>query len=305
MTLIAGIKCRDGYIIASDTAMTCGNNVYQGRKIDHYKGEGQQRYRVIVAWSGDIAHAKMTSQHINEEIEKLTDRSLIAMRQALEKVVRDDYISHIGAAHLQFPDSPTIPSFSLIVALEAQDRHGVYATNDSAVYEIDQCEFRGTGQELAVFLAERLLIERKSMRIQHSTGAAVYMAKHIFIAAKKSASGVGGNTEILARLMKNDGAMRDSLFAMTTYDREMDARYLWGIDEKLARAFKLMLDRNGTEQGLKRSVAEIESTVQKVRAAAIQSREEEREHDSGRLIDLVELDDGSWYASHQEHGQPK
>ena len=105
--------------------------------------------------------------------------------------------------------------------------------------------------------------------------------------------------------MKNDGAMRDSLFAMTTYDREMDARYLWGIDEKLARAFKLMLDRNGTEQGLKRSVAEIESTMQKVRAAAIQSREEEREHDSGRLIDLVELDDGSWYASHQEHGQPK
>lgn len=302
MTLIAAVKCRDGYIVASDTAVTVGSNVYQGHKIDHYAGTRGEPYRIIIAWSGSMAYAKMASQRIRDEIEQLTDRSFLNMKQKLQEAVREIYITHMGALYWQFPNSPEAPSFSLIVALEAPDGYGIFGTNESAVYEVDQCAFSGSGEELAGFLAERLLVERRTMAVQYSTAAAVHIVKHMFLAAKKSATAVGGNTEIFARLMSEQTSdpFYDELFTVLT-DVKTDSMYLWGIDEKLAHGFRMALNKSADAATIKNVMADIEVVMQSIRSAAQRAREHIKGGKSGRLMHLIELDDGTWSANFSEH----
>lgn len=289
MTLIAGIRCRDGYIIAADTALTTGASVSQGRKIDEYVGDD---YRIIVACCGHMAHAKMASQRIRDDVNSLGTRSFPAVKAAVQEAVRDIYAKHIAA--LYWMNQQPAPSFSLIISIECESLYAVLATDDSAVFEIDTHEFRGTGQEVATFLAQRLLIERRTMSIPLLTSEAVHIVQHMFKAAKTSADGVGGNTEILARLTAKDAKQFFNVSFSTIEDAALNHWYLWSLDESVSHCVWSALRAGGFEKHLKK----VEGVLQKLRDGS-----KKRDEISSRTMHLVELENGEWSANFWD-GQP-
>jgi hypothetical protein len=59
MTLIAGIRCIDGFLVAADTAVSDGNTTYHGRKIESYDGG---KYRMAIACAGDLSCAQTAAR---------------------------------------------------------------------------------------------------------------------------------------------------------------------------------------------------------------------------------------------------
>jgi 20S proteasome alpha/beta subunit len=300
VTLIAGIKCLDGYIVAADTAITTESNVRQGRKVVHYKGTDGAPFRIICAGCGNMAYARMASEKIRDAVEQLTNRTLLAMKRQVEEVLRAIYISHIGAVHWQHGHEAGEPQFSLVVALEAADGHGIYRTDQTAVCEIDPCSFGGTGEELANFLAERLLVEKRTMTVQLSTAAAVQLTKHIFKASKKSSAGVGGNTEILARLTDTDGAtpFSDPLYVLPMQE-SLERHYLWGIDEQITHGLRTALRAHSSETELTRVTNRIAALLKDILHSA--NKERSAVGTTGRCMHLVEMDDATWSANYSDH----
>lgn len=289
MTLIAGIRCRDGYIVASDTAITTGVSVTNGRKIDHYIGED---YRLIVACSGDIAHAKMLSQKLRDRIASIEKRTFLRAKAVIDEIVLDFYAAHIGAVYLQAQHAP-YPRYNLILSLECEGLHALFATNEDAVFEVDSLAFRGSGEEVAHFLAQKLLIDRRSMIVPLLTSEAVHIVQHIFKTAKSAADGVGGNTEILARLTAPE-ARRFFTLNFAVEDTALNDFYLWSIEDHITRCIWSALRTSEFEKHLKNA----EGILSKLREASRQ-----RHEITSRTMHLLEQENGEWSASFDD-GHP-
>ena len=87
MTIIAGIKCLDGLIVAADTAVTWGDAVFHDRKVDYYKGQGGSNYMMAIACAGDLGYAKMASQNIRDAVAGLAQPWLSDIKVAMGRVI--------------------------------------------------------------------------------------------------------------------------------------------------------------------------------------------------------------------------
>jgi 20S proteasome alpha/beta subunit len=65
MTLIAGVSCNDGFLIAADSAVTAGEIIYHGEKLFIYQSD---ECRVLAALCGDIPFATMAWEQIKEGV---------------------------------------------------------------------------------------------------------------------------------------------------------------------------------------------------------------------------------------------
>lgn len=192
MTLIGALKCRDGFVIASDTAIELGDAVYHGPKIARYRTTApDERYELFVACCGEMEFAEAASQQIRDALrDRESARTLVQIRTAIERSVKKFYDDHIWPAM-----SAVDARISLIMAVRnAAGEFGVFKTHHSSVKDSTEPIFAGTGESIAMFVSERLLQSPHAI----PTAVAVHLFMEIFRTAKKNSAGVGRNTEIYA-----------------------------------------------------------------------------------------------------------
>jgi 20S proteasome alpha/beta subunit len=229
MTLIAGFRCTDGFVIAGDTEITLGSTAMQGHKLVSYGGE-RSPYAIRIGIAGDEGYALTACEDIRDAVAALSLATLseikLAIRHVLEAIYREKIFPFWQATGQQ-----TDPYMSLILGVEdVVGQFGVLKTDRNNVYEIDHHACAGMGSEVA-----EVLIERLFRGFQFATATTEHLALQIFREVKVKGIYVGGNTETISRR---------SLTGAPFFDLSLskdDRRFLWGIDEMMADAVRVAL----------------------------------------------------------------
>jgi len=236
MTLIAGIRCSDGFLVAADTAVTTGNAVYHGSKLHWYRGPG---YKLVVGCAGDLTYARMTSQTIRDLAAARQLGSLSEVREIVTEALVDVYSRHV------FPhwkaQGPRDPSFSLIVGAQTGSEWSVLVSEETAIEEVSTYAFQGSGTELAQYLSETLLRSRGNDILPFPTAAAVHLAIEIFGIAKLYGASVGLDTQIVA--WRSDKSYSPFSMPMRQQVPQSDIAI---IQENFKHALWATLDRSST-----------------------------------------------------------
>jgi 20S proteasome alpha/beta subunit len=199
MTLIAGVKCQDGFLVAADTAISLGDSgMFHGDKLRYYRGArvGAGNYKLVIASAGDLSYAGMACQDIRDAVAALPKFTVPAIKATIRAVLLDLFSKHMypywQAQH------PEPPDFSIIVAIEVDEHYEVVVSKDTAVVEVDTYVFRGSGGILAQYLAERFLQSGSNSVLGCTVATAVHLITEIFRAVKEADSFVGRDTQIIA-----------------------------------------------------------------------------------------------------------
>jgi len=254
MTLVAGYKSRDGFVIASDTEVTFGPILYQSKKLSQYFGE-QAPYDIVIGGAGDSSYVAMMAQKIGEAIKALGDPPVQNMKNEVERLileVHDNYIYKHWTA-----DDPDAPTVSLVVGMKDSKREiMVLKTDRTAIAIIDSWGFVGSGAVLAEYLAEKLFMPGLS------TAVMIHLVLQLFRELKIKGAYVGGNTEIHAVRRGNDAELFFNL------EEIEDQRFLWGLDEVLGQAVRIALDKDKAAKFLENRIRFISKRLRALRKLA-------------------------------------
>lgn len=259
MTLIAGCKCRDGFVIGADTEVTQGNIVYQAHKLNTYFSD-RYGYDIAIGGAGHASYLTMASQRIRDAAAQLEKPTCASMRDSITKVMID-----LNDKELKYwkIDDEHRPVIQLIIGIKDPDGGILVLKVDrTAVYEVDSWAFAGSGQVLAAHLGEKLYQEQLSAAVtQHLLG-------QIFREVKAKGTYVGGNTEMIATrggpLFKN----AEPFFFLSNKDE----RFLWGLDDLMTIAIRIALDKDKQKQALEKRIREIGKRLRGLRKDADRER---------------------------------
>jgi hypothetical protein len=177
MTLIAGVKCIDGFLVAADTAVTTGETIYHGEKLHYYLGK-DRRCKLVIACAGHLAYARMRSQEIRDAVVDLSEPTLFDIKGVIKSVIADIY-ARLIQPYWQSQRPEEAPRFSLICACESAEEFELVVSEDTAIEEVGTYCFQGSGSELAQHLAETFLRSRGNLALPFSTAAAVHLIAEI------------------------------------------------------------------------------------------------------------------------------
>jgi hypothetical protein len=197
MTLIAGVKCTDGFLVAADTAVTSGNAVYHGDKLHLYRGKGNKQYRLVIACAGYLAYARMASQQIRDAVASLPNPTIHTVREQIKEVLVEIYSTHIHP-YWRINDPEDSPGFNLVIGVELDGQFEVFVSEDTALEEVGTYAFQGSGSEVAQYLGETLLRSRGNSVLTVPTATAVHLIIEVFRVAKLAGAHVGLDTQLIA-----------------------------------------------------------------------------------------------------------
>jgi hypothetical protein len=197
MTLIAGVRCLDGVVVAADTALsTPDGTVFHGRKL-HYHPD-PPNYRIAVAYaSNHIDMGHMASIAIREGAQKLRDFPATAIRDVIDDAMFG--ISRRVDANWEPQERPAHDPL-LVVGVDTKHEHGVYFAQRGIVKGIRDFGFYGCGADIALHYAARLMLD-ENKHLFVSTAVAVHLLGLIFRLVKKTDGFVGLDTEIIGMRM--------------------------------------------------------------------------------------------------------
>src|SRR4051794_4538156 len=93
MTLIAGFRCTDGFVVAGDTKITLNNTAIQGHKLVSYEGSEAHSYFIRIGIAGDEGYALEACQDIRDAVAQLPSPTFgaikLAVRRAIEAIYED------------------------------------------------------------------------------------------------------------------------------------------------------------------------------------------------------------------------
>ena len=253
MTLIAGLKCSDGIVVAADTEHTFGSIRFQDHKLlmhpstraaaCHPSGLKESPFRVVAAGAGSSDYIRMTTDeirdHVGEAPADLNEMSA-AVRSAVEHT-HETIFKHWS------PSDPGRPSVALVVGLRHGTEVKLLRTSDVAVSEVETVAFDGSGAPIAHYLAAGLY------RPRHTSTVALNITVQVFRAVKESGIYVGGNTELCI-------LGQGSVFHVTGGDTS----YLWGLQAKLHRAIRVILEQK-PEEIAKHFIQEVGDALEAIR----------------------------------------
>jgi hypothetical protein len=278
MTLVAGWKCRDGFVIAADTEITVSSIIVQGQKIADYSGEGSEFYSVIVGGAGDVNFVRMAAQHIRDAVASVPKPTLPAIRTEVEKEVH--HIHDHNIYRFWEPSDPDCPACDLVLAIEDCNHEvGILLAQRGSVSEIDTCAMTGSGSELAAHLIEKVWVPGLSAAVT------AHLALSIFREVKNKAIHVGGNTEVIARRSRKDA---EPFFNVD----EKDYRFLWGLEDFVLSGIRNALDRDKPEASLEDRIGLITNRLRGLRVQARKERE-----DKADQVHITEFgtEYGNWF----------
>src|SRR6266478_7059263 len=95
MTLVAGFKCRDGFVVGADTEVTHDAILFQGHKVWNYYPDHNPVYDLIVGCAGNTAYSTMTSQKIRDAVAALSEPTFENIKDEVQKVIISVYDEQI------------------------------------------------------------------------------------------------------------------------------------------------------------------------------------------------------------------
>src|SRR5208337_1248451 len=183
MTLVAGFKCRGGFVVAADTEITYGAVRFQGHKLAKYYGQSKS-YDITIAGPGDGVYIHAVRQKIRDAVSALSQPTLVNIKDAVEKVIAAVHSDSIFKYWK--PDDPDRPFVQLICGIQnGQKDWGLLQTDRDAVAEADEHAVAGSGSILAEYLIEKMWIPGLS------TAVTVHLARQLFREVKTKGSYVG------------------------------------------------------------------------------------------------------------------
>jgi|GEM_PF-5546903 len=234
MTLIAGVKCIDGFLIAADTAHSIGDVMYHGQKIDLYRG---CEYRMVIACAGDLSCAQTAARQIHLALQMTADLDIPRIVDCIEDELLNVYENHI---YPRINVSADAPDFSLIIGIECHGLCEILKTNQTRVTSGKPYVFDGGGHDLAFTYADLLLRSRQNDVLSLFTAPALHIVDEIFRVVKRFRAGVGLDTRIFAWRSADS---RNPFFELGNDQRD----FFWAIQENLKWATWAALDPTESE----------------------------------------------------------
>ena len=164
MTLTAGFRCTDGFIIAADMEISLGAVNVQGHKL--LMSRIDEPFTFCIAIAGDMSYGLAAAQRVREAIRQLSLPSFANAKQSIRETLAEFYEHHMRHNWRAMGLDP--PGFDLIIGFEwrapesahSRDTFGVVATDNEVVYDVEDIVFCGSGNEAAAIAAERLFDNR-------------------------------------------------------------------------------------------------------------------------------------------------
>lgn len=280
MTLVAGFKCSDGFVIAADTEITYGSVRFQSHKLANFYGQGKS-YDIVIGGAGDGVYIDATCQKIRDALANLPSPSFANIKAEVEAAISDLHAESLFKYWK--PDDPNRPGVQLICGIQDQQKEwGLLQTDKDVVAETDAHAVAGTGAELAQYIIERLWMPGLSAAVT------VHIARQLFREIKSKGIYVGGNTEIVGRrVTKNAEMFFDPLDNINS-----DYRFLWGIDELVASGIRVALDITKSGKLLDDRIADVTERLKAVRRDSEAPRSQQ-----GDTVYITEFGSeyGDWY----------
>jgi 20S proteasome alpha/beta subunit len=235
VTLIAGFRCTDGFVIAADTAVTLDSIVYQGSKLIRHRLDDP--FKVCIAMAGDV-YAIEAAQNIVAALRTACAETRQAPTFAEATAIVNDVVTTLYDEKMlrqwHLIGAPN-PWMSLIIGYLGEDGFGVLKTDQNSVHEVTGYAFEGAGRGLAAYVAERLFnMQQLSTAITHQ------LAQQLFRAVKDRATYVGGNSEILGRRCVH-GAQH---FFKTPSLEKAPKLALWSLEANLMSGIRTAMNPN-------------------------------------------------------------
>jgi 20S proteasome alpha/beta subunit len=240
MTLVAGVCCKDGFVIAADTELSYDDAIlFQGHKLAVYDGKGLS-YLLRIGYAGTASYGVMASQQVRDAVAGLKRATFVAIKAATLKVIKQIHDESISGSGV-----PVTPTVGLIIGVvDVEGRVGILKTEQRAVFEVEHYDFVGWGEQLARHVAQKLFGSRRL-----SAAATEHLVQQLFREIKGKAQAVGGNTEIISRRSSQDAEQFFDISQTVASDNpvwpkglaqeradRMQARYLWGLESMLLSA---------------------------------------------------------------------
>jgi len=225
MTLIAGFRCADGFVIAADTEVTYGDVRIQGHKLAPSWLESPHTFCIAVA--GAMNWGMAAAQNVREAFVQLVNPTVQTFKQAVQDVLVKMYDDHFPKDWRTLTAEPS--PFQLIIGVEdGNNQFAVFQTEHTAVYETGYATFGGSGGTTASYFYERL-----SNGTPMTTAVTIHFAQQLFREIKSKGVYVGGNTEIYGRRSRPQAQPFFTLPSLEKHERAV-----WGLDDILLSAVR-------------------------------------------------------------------
>lgn len=229
MTLIAGFRCTDGFVIAADTEMTLTNISVQGHKL--LKSRLDDALTFCIGFAGTESLGLMASQSIRDVIRGLVTPTLADIKVVVSELLRDIYEKHVLLDWTSIDVSA--PSVWLIIGVQdANKEFGVLSTDLNMIHEVDHSSFAGWGHEAAAYFCEKLFND-----VPLPTAVTEHLVRQVFREVKGRGLHVGGNTEIFSRRCTPTAEPFFDVGSLRDY------RPLWGLQDILLSAVQVAMNR--------------------------------------------------------------
>ena len=260
MTLVAGFRGTDGFVVGADTQIMFGELQYQDHKLERHYGTGS-RFDLIVGGAGSTDYVKMATERIRDAVMALAQSKLPLIQQEVEKTIEWIHKEHLFK--YWSPDNINRPQVSLIIGIRDEDGNfALLQTADTSVREIDVCGFVGSGSLIAHYLAQKII------QPGLSTAVLRHLARQLFREVKGKGYAVGGNTEIISTRVTSNA---EGFFDIP----EKDHRFLWGIEAALYSAVRCSLNISKSSSLVERRLAFIKEKLEMLRKNCEHSRRDE------------------------------
>lgn len=186
MTIAAGILCRDGVVLGTESEITTSSMKTTRNKIFRTWAH-DSHLRAVMATVGDYDFAKAAMQFTDPVFETEQPPTAANVRSALQDAVSEMYENHVW----KNPNPSLHRDFGLMAALWGKDQgFFLFKTVETAVIRIQSYEVMGSGGDLADYILKKHVHE--DIPVAEAVGILIYMLSEV----KKHGQGCGGETAI-------------------------------------------------------------------------------------------------------------
>ncbi|MBX7186374.1 MAG: hypothetical protein K1Y01_14645 [Vicinamibacteria bacterium] len=220
MTLVLGVRCKDGFVIAADSQETTSTKSHVDKVVGFDAGDWQ----LVIGCCGYSVAVFAVADLIEQEIRRMDGPALADAESIIRERLREyaqDYMSPETRVELQ-------------LAIGYRDRNSVFnlwRSEGGHLAPVQNSVVMGTGQAVGNFAAEQLLPEARFL----TTANAHHLAVQILRASRRDPY-VGGDNCVWA--------VRRDHKAKPFFDfgePEFPYRYIWGLQELLGQAINSAL----------------------------------------------------------------
>ncbi|MEO8500478.1 MAG: hypothetical protein ABI565_06150 [Vicinamibacteria bacterium] len=233
MTLIAGVLCPDGIVLAADSEVTYGDTLkVQAGKL--FCSDGKP-YDLLIGGSGHGDYIDQFRGDFMRAVGELANPSIDSVRGVLKSELRSMYEDTIFSMYST--NDPDRPRIQLIVGFIAPNKERcIWKTQELAVSEVQDFAFIGSGWTVAHHIAKKLLSDGQPVAIVH------HMAYQILLEAQVHSPGVGGDIEVWS--YKTGLIESTPFFASGAEEGSHRKGYLWNLEGLLTSAIRDALSGN-------------------------------------------------------------